>query len=70
MSERPLSLERGLLGLSETGAGIYSMVVLSMLLIVNCKLCMDYPILNMKYMNMHVRSDCIGWNDEFGMILA
>jgi len=31
---------------------------------------MDYPILNMKYMNMHVRSDCIGWNDEFGMILA
>jgi len=46
------------------------MVVLSMLLIVNCKLCMDYPILNMKYMNMHVRSDCIGWNDEFGMILA
>ena len=21
-------------------------------------------------MNMHVRSDCMGWNDEFGMILT
>jgi len=45
LGERPLSRERELLGLSETGAGICSMAVLSMLLVVNCKLGLDYPIL-------------------------
>jgi len=24
----------------------------------------------MKYVNMHVIFDCVGWIDEFGMILA
>jgi len=33
------------------------MTVLSMLLVVNCMLGLGYPILSMKYMNMHVRSD-------------
>jgi len=36
------------------------MIVLTMLLVVNCMLSVDYPILNMKYVNMHVRSDCMG----------
>jgi len=35
------------------------MIVLIMLLVVDCILGLDYPILNMEYMNMHVRSDCM-----------
>jgi len=35
------------------------MTVLSMLLVVHCMFGLDYPILSMKYMNSHVRSDCM-----------
>ena len=33
-------------------------------------LVLDYPTLSMKYMNMHVKYDCMDWNVDFSMISA